>query len=141
MIGERLKKIRITLKLSQLEFAEKLNTQQRNISRYETNQSDFPDELKIKLSEMGINLNWLLTGEGLMFKDKQIDIQKDIMTDSRIRELEKKIDELKKSIADLENENKNLEAKNKELSEELLEKFRELVNTQKKYDELKLNHS
>lgn len=139
MVGERLKEIRKVLELSQIEFAEKLNTQQRNISHYEKNQLDIPDKLKIKLSEMGINLNWLLTGEDSMFKSKEhipvsIETAEIRQRDQQNKELKKqleichaKIEELKKSISLLEKENTSLVKENRDRLKELLNMERKII--------------
>jgi SOS-response transcriptional repressor LexA len=67
IIGERLKKVRIGLDYqTQAPFAEKLGITQTTLSKYENGTSDIPDELKIKISEFGISLHWLVTGESDM---------------------------------------------------------------------------
>ncbi len=66
-MGLRLKEIRKLNKATQVEFAQLLETSQRNISSYENGNLEIPDRVKIKLFNLGINLNWLLTGEGEMF--------------------------------------------------------------------------
>lgn len=66
-IGARLKEAR-TIKISknQTEFAEFLNINQTTLSKYENGTTYIPDELKLKIGEIGINLHWLLTGQGSM---------------------------------------------------------------------------
>jgi phage repressor protein C with HTH and peptisase S24 domain len=66
-IGERLKKVRIRLGYkSQDAFSEKLGTTQTTLSKYEKGITELPDDLKIKISGFGINIHWLVTGEGEM---------------------------------------------------------------------------
>lgn len=55
------------MKLTQVQFAEKIGTTQRVYTRYETGKLDIPDNLKKAIHSLGVNLNWLLTGEGDMF--------------------------------------------------------------------------
>jgi transcriptional regulator with XRE-family HTH domain len=67
-IGDRLRIVRNRLDMkTQSQFAEILGVTQTTLSKYEKGTSDIPDEIKIKLSAFGINLHWLLTGEGLIF--------------------------------------------------------------------------
>jgi SOS-response transcriptional repressor LexA/DNA-binding XRE family transcriptional regulator len=67
-IGERLKIVRNSLNMkTQSQFAEKLGINQTTLSKYENGTSDIPDETKVKISGYGINLHWLLTGEGTPF--------------------------------------------------------------------------
>ncbi|MCL2792233.1 MAG: helix-turn-helix domain-containing protein [Spirochaetaceae bacterium] len=64
--GDRLRLYRETLRLNQVEFAEKYHSNQKSISRYETGLSEIPAELEYSLIQDGINLNWLFTGNGEM---------------------------------------------------------------------------
>ncbi|MDR2418903.1 MAG: helix-turn-helix domain-containing protein [Treponema sp.] len=67
-VGDRLKIVRNGLNMrNQSQFAEILGVTQTTLSKYEKGTSDIPDEIKIKLSTFGINLHWLLTGEGAIF--------------------------------------------------------------------------
>ena len=65
--GDRLKIVRESFNLNQKEFADKIEITQVNLSRYENNKYYIPDETKEKLYQLGVNLNWLLTGNGDMF--------------------------------------------------------------------------
>jgi SOS-response transcriptional repressor LexA len=56
------------MRLTQVKFAEKIGTTQNVYTRYETGKLEIPDHLKSTLHDLGINLNWLLTGEGEMFQ-------------------------------------------------------------------------
>jgi phage repressor protein C with HTH and peptisase S24 domain len=67
-IGGRLKEVRNRLGYKTQEpFAVKIGTSQTTLSKYENGTIDIPDDLKIKISELGINIHWLVTGEGDMF--------------------------------------------------------------------------
>ncbi len=69
--GLRFKEIRKKKKMTQTEFAELLGTTQRNISKYENEKLEIPDKIKAELIKIGVDINWLLTGEGEMFLKKE----------------------------------------------------------------------
>jgi SOS-response transcriptional repressor LexA len=67
-VGLRLREIRLRLnKGSQAQFAGEIGLEQTTLSKYEKGSLNIPDGIKLKLGEFGINLHWLLTGEGEMF--------------------------------------------------------------------------
>ena len=71
-ISERLKKIREAKGLSQKQFAETLGTVLTRISEYERDKVKPTTEILTKLTEIhGININWLLTGNGNMFIEEE----------------------------------------------------------------------
>lgn len=70
-IGERIKLVREKQKLSQKAFAEKCgNVPSTTISKYEQGVIKPSAEILSKMGYMGININWLLTGEGEMMRGK-----------------------------------------------------------------------
>lgn len=69
MQAERLKEIRNNLELSQSRFGAFLGIPQTTYANYESGKAAIPDQIKIKLLNMGYNINWLLTGEGPMYVD------------------------------------------------------------------------
>ncbi len=69
MIGDRLKDIRLNIGVSQKAFAEKFGIPQQTYGKYETGVTSCPDSFKEQLSQMGINLHWLITGQGPMYLD------------------------------------------------------------------------
>lgn len=69
MINDNLKSIRLLTGLSQAAFAAQYNMTQTTYSQYETGKRAIPDEFKMKLSEQGVNLHWLITGNGPMHLD------------------------------------------------------------------------
>lgn len=73
-IGERLKKLRKALNLTQQEFSDKLKISRSNIATYEVGKSD-PAEAVINLicREFNVSETWLRTGEGEMFVPKKED--------------------------------------------------------------------
>lgn len=71
-IGLRIKKLREVKKISQLDLSRKLSVTQSSISRYESCNGDPDSAFLTKLcSTYSVNLNWLLTGEGIMFQEFQ----------------------------------------------------------------------
>ena len=68
-INYRLKQIREEYGLSQAKFAIKFNLPQSTYAQYEKGGRAIPDNLKLELSQFGINMNWLITGKGKMFLD------------------------------------------------------------------------
>ena len=68
MLGDRLKKLRETLQLTQAEMAGKLELQPSAISQMENNRTNPSLETFLKFSDSyGVNLHWLITGQGSMF--------------------------------------------------------------------------
>ena len=67
-IGERIKEVRKTEKLTQQEFADRLNLKRNTVGSYEVNVVD-PSDRTIKdiCDKFGIREEWLRTGEGEMF--------------------------------------------------------------------------
>ena len=68
-VGSRLLTLRKQMKLTQVQFAKEIGITQNVYTRYETGKLDLPDHLKSKLHQIGVNLNWLLTGKGQMFQE------------------------------------------------------------------------
>jgi len=65
--GERLRLFRECLRLTQAEFAEKYHSTQKDISLYENGLFNLPPALEYAMVQDGLNLNWLVTGNGEMF--------------------------------------------------------------------------
>lgn len=77
--------IRKILGLNQTEFAEKLETSQNLISKYEKGQVELPFKIINNLNKVfNININWILTNTGNMFNEE---IKKDnlFVTESEIK--------------------------------------------------------
>lgn len=66
----RLKLIREYYNESQAKFSKKLGIAQNTWGQYEIGKRSVPDELKQQLAAMGIDIHWLVTGEGSMHKDQ-----------------------------------------------------------------------
>ncbi|NIZ19245.1 helix-turn-helix domain-containing protein [Entomospira culicis] len=65
-IGQRVRLARKHFGWTQHQAAEHLGVKQNMLSRYEREEHHIPDPIKVKLHALGINLTWLLTGEGEM---------------------------------------------------------------------------
>lgn len=60
----RLKAIRKSSGSSQYEFARSLNVSLRSYQYYESGARSLPGELLHRLAELGINVHWIVTGDG-----------------------------------------------------------------------------
>jgi transcriptional regulator with XRE-family HTH domain len=72
-LGNRLKAVRTTLGLTLEELAKEIDTNKVNLSRYESGLVTPNNNLYYHLALKGINLNWLFTGSGNMYIDKDAD--------------------------------------------------------------------
>lgn len=64
--GERLRKIRKDLGMTQGDFADLISTEQTQLSRTENGSYAVQISYLSKLAQLGYNLNWLMTGMGDM---------------------------------------------------------------------------
>ena len=72
-MNERLREIRQNTGKSQREFSNLFNIAQQTYANYELGKSSIPENLYLELAQMGINIHWLVTGEGSMFLDKDFE--------------------------------------------------------------------
>jgi len=125
MLSNRIKKIRKILDLTQTEFGNKLQIPFSTISRYENGEVKPGFDVLYKIGKIyDVNMNWLFTGEGSMFKGSgngAVNVQ------TKIAELEAEVTRLKKEISKLEKDNKTLNT-------ELLGRLRELLRLHKKLE-------
>ncbi len=65
-VGARLRKLRVELlEMTQKELAQALGVKQNTISQWEKEERDIPTAVYEALAtKFGVNINWLLTGEG-----------------------------------------------------------------------------
>jgi SOS-response transcriptional repressor LexA/DNA-binding XRE family transcriptional regulator len=71
-VGKRLELAREKLGFStQKAFSERLGLKYQSYVNYEKGERSLPDEIKFMLFQMGINITWLVTGQGEPFLDKQ----------------------------------------------------------------------
>lgn len=76
MLSKRFKEFRILTNLSQEQLAEKLECPYQTISKYERGLVKPSSDILTKIGEnLGININWLLTGNGSMFLPQKSDKQ------------------------------------------------------------------
>jgi len=93
VFSHRIRKIRKRLNLSQKAFAEKVGVDQGRISQWETEKSLPNSNALIKMARLGVNINWLLTGDGeMMMGAPSFPKRKGIFSEEQIKEIEKLID-------------------------------------------------
>lgn len=69
-INDKLKLIREHTGESQAKFAKRFSIPQQTYANYELNKRNIPDDFKMKLyRDLNVDLNWLVTGEGAMFRN------------------------------------------------------------------------
>ncbi|NIZ40915.1 helix-turn-helix transcriptional regulator [Entomospira entomophila] len=100
--GERLRLVRKHFGWTQAEAAKYFGVKQNMISRYERQEHQVPDEIKIQLHELGIDLIWLLTGEGNMLRS--------VHPEREIEALKKEVVALETSIDQMQAESATLAA-------------------------------
>lgn len=71
-ICERLKLLRKHFKLNQQEFADKLKVAKITVAKWETNASNLSENRALLICEkFNVNYDWLMNGNGDMFKPKE----------------------------------------------------------------------
>jgi len=97
--SHRIKQIRKQLNLSQKAFAEKVDVDQGRVSQWEKEKSLPSSSSLIEIARLGVNINWLLTGEGeMMLEVPSSSKSKKIFSEEQKKEIERLIDErLKKN--------------------------------------------
>jgi len=72
LIGERIKKLRKGLDLTQQEFSERIGIKRNTIAKYETGRGEPIDAvISLMCREFNVNETWLRAGEGEMFNSAQ----------------------------------------------------------------------
>jgi len=75
MVGERLRALRKVLKKKQIEVAKELKLNPSAISQMESGKiNPSLDNMQQMWRMYGVDLHWLITGEGNMFSDSKIGI-------------------------------------------------------------------
>ena len=75
MIGDNIKKLRETLGITQQKFAERIGLKQNSIALIEGNKRNISQQALLAISrEFGIQLEWLETGEGEMYSERDTSI-------------------------------------------------------------------
>lgn len=116
-VNERIKIVRKTSGLTQSDFGKKFGYLQNNIARLENGNTNPDVEFIQKLyNDFEININWLLTGEGEMYRSKNLGIvaegvvyvkesykEKYLMLLEEVHQLHKENKELRLEIKRLKN--------------------------------------
>ena len=85
-IAKRIKEIKLTLRLTSAELAEKLDIPSRTIGSYERAEAQPSPKFLIALYEnLNIDINWLLSGRGNMFIDKSNIVDSSTMSNLKDR--------------------------------------------------------
>ena len=75
MIGDNIKKLRETLGITQQKFAERIGLKQNSIALIEGNKRNISQQALLAISrEFGVRLEWLETGEGEMYTERDTSI-------------------------------------------------------------------
>ncbi len=76
-IGERIKKVRLTVGLTQSAFAERIGLKQNSVALIESGARNTSEPvMKTICREFSVNLIWLHTGEGKPFWSAESDLEK-----------------------------------------------------------------
>jgi transcriptional regulator with XRE-family HTH domain len=98
-VAFRLKEFRKLLGLSQKELAQAIGFSQRAVSHWEKAESDIPTVALRRLKDkLGLNIDWLLTGEGEPFVRPKEEKKKGDHKKEEINEKDRQLLELIKSL-------------------------------------------
>ena len=87
MLSKRIREFRKKIGMTQGQLSEAVNITRGKIGKLETDRQDVDSELLIGLSErFGINIHWLVTGQGEMFFDDRSisDREKELEIENRV---------------------------------------------------------
>jgi len=91
--SERIKKLRKYLGLSQKDFGGKIGVGTSHVSQWERNLSMPSSKALIGMAHLGVNINWLLTGDGEMMMGVPSSPRSEgIFSEEQIEQIEKLID-------------------------------------------------
>ena len=80
-IGERIKNLRKSLNITAKDFADILQIPLRTVGSYERNEAQpSPKFFSALIDIYGININWLLTGDGSIFLNKHTEIDESFIS-------------------------------------------------------------
>ena len=82
-LGRRLRRIRTHLGETQTVFAARFGLQRHDIANYERGHADLPSRLVGRLSRLGFNVTWLLTGHGEMLLETTPSLTPDLVLVNR----------------------------------------------------------
>jgi len=97
-LNERIKNVRKAKNLSQKEFAQNINLSQNHISSIEKGIRAATDRIINDICKVyNVNKNWLLTGEGKMFRDP---LEPFVIEDEEIKDFVKSFLKIDETIQD-----------------------------------------
>ena len=115
--GKRLKKLRLVKGLKQKEFANSIGITVSYLSQIENGEKGMSlDTLSLLSVKFGVNIDWLITGEGPMFREEERNLQE------RIQELEAEL----KKMEETEEEGEDTRVPGEGLLARLQAKIRQL---------------
>lgn len=74
-MNERIRVVRLSIGGSQKAFGERFGIAQQTYANYETGKVAVPDAFKQQLADIGINIHWLVTGNGPMYLDSDLTVE------------------------------------------------------------------
>lgn len=74
-MNERIREVRLSIGGSQKAFGERFGIAQQTYANYETGKVAVPDAFKQQLADIGINIHWLVTGNGPMYLDSDLTVE------------------------------------------------------------------
>lgn len=92
MVGDNIKKLRETLGLTQQKFAERIGVKQATLSMAESGKSNFSRQALLSISrEFGVRLDWLETGDGEMFEQRDTSIIAQLEAEYNLTPMEREL--------------------------------------------------
>jgi transcriptional regulator with XRE-family HTH domain len=106
-IGLRIRNVRKTSKMTQVQFAEKMHLTQQMLSRYESGQTPIPNELIESIAnQFGIPVSYFLgISSDSIFGDERLLVEYYRKLDDRLKE---RLLELVRTMSDINGENQKL---------------------------------
>ena len=91
--SERIKKLRKHLGLSQKDFGEKIGVGTSHISQWERELSMPSSKALIGMANLGVNINWLLIGDGEMIMERLFSQESEgLFSEKQLKQIERLID-------------------------------------------------
>lgn len=115
-VGERIARVRKSLKLSQAQFGERVNVSHATISRIESENQLTLDLLQKISFTYHVNSNWILEGTGEM-KDQSVQVSAEASKEVSDTWAQKLIDQMKLQIEDLKKREEEARKREEKLTE------------------------
>jgi transcriptional regulator with XRE-family HTH domain len=102
--GKRLKIIRTMKGFDQREMSAKIDVQQGSYSKMENDKLGISEEAIVGLVNMGININWLFTGEGEMLLSQNLapTPSDECEPEALMEEMEERVRRIRIDVSDIE---------------------------------------